>query len=109
MRDDLEYKFSSNVSFYFNNQMRSRQCIDDYAKFKEDVRSRCNAELSHVDSEYEHLKFLLSEDYHMKVAGQYKFYNTKVVKTTRSGVLIFHGNIFLEVRVFVRKMMINVK
>lgn len=57
--------------------MRSRQCIDDYAKFKEDVRSRCNAELSHVDSEYEHLKFLLSEDYHMKVAGQLEFLGTQ--------------------------------
>ena len=50
--------------------MKSRRSIDDYAKFKDDVHGRCYAELQHVDSEYDQLKFLLSEDYHRQVAGQ---------------------------------------
>ena len=57
--------------------MRSRRSLDDYAKFKEDVHGRCYAEISQVDNEYEQLKFLLSEDYHRKVAGQLELMGTQ--------------------------------
>ncbi len=53
--------------------MGSRRSIDDYVRLKDHVQGRCYAEILQVESEFEQLKFLMSEEYHMKVAERLEF------------------------------------